>query len=311
LACLVGKTREELKEMEVTFTKSQLMLLYAMRFIDYIKDSNTEKIITTMPILGSKEKRSLIKKVRKSTYEIEPELEEDIYALKKTLKKIGHEDHTFSILFSAVIDGIVWLPFRAQGFVTEFALTPQKPLYDGVYWAYYPKRDFRCGTNIALGDDVYVLLNWSDGPMEKIQKVFNWKNLRLIHDDYLKYGKIVNEELRHKLKLYKVIDAAGNLTVPIIEMKSNDPIFLTLQSMASKIVKLIGEKLDLESLKEEYGFWDKEKAFVVAYHEWMWEFMEYLNEQGIVKKPLAFSNPKEAEPKDIGDLLFLVKGSIN
>lgn len=106
LACLGGKTKEELEEIGITFTKSQLMLLHAMGFIDYIKDSNTEKIITTMPILGSKEKRSLIKKVRKLAYEIEPELKEDIYALKEALKKIGHEDHIFSILFSAVIDGI-------------------------------------------------------------------------------------------------------------------------------------------------------------------------------------------------------------
>lgn len=154
LACLRGKTREELKEMGVTFTESQLMLLYAMKFIDYIKDSNTEKVITTLPILGFKEKRSLIKRVRKLAYEIEPELSKDIYALKEVLKKIGCEERTFSILFSAVIDGIVWFPFIAQGFVTEFELTPQKPLYDGVYWAYYPKRDFRCGTNIALGNDV-------------------------------------------------------------------------------------------------------------------------------------------------------------
>lgn len=138
------------------------------------------------------------------------------------------------------------------------------------------------------------MMYWSDGPMEKVQKVFNWKNLRIIHSDYLKYGKIVNEELRRKLEPYEVIDATGNLTVPLIEMKGDDPIFSICQSIASKLVKLIAKKLDLESLKDEYGFYDKEKAFVVAYHEWMWEFMEYLDEKGIVKKPVAFSNPEEA-----------------
>jgi hypothetical protein len=42
----------------------------------------------------------------------------------------------------------------------------------------------------------------------------------------------------------------------------------------------------------------------------MWEFMEYLDEQGLVKKPFAFSYPEDAEPKHIGKLLFVVKGSI-
>jgi hypothetical protein len=39
----------------------------------------------------------------------------------------------------------------------------------------------------------------------------------------------------------------------------------------------------------------------------MWEYMDYLEERGIVKKPFAFSNPSEAEPKDVGALMFVIK----
>jgi hypothetical protein len=193
--------------------------------------------------------------------------------------------------------------------VKEFELNQDRPLYDGVYWAYYPKRDFRCGTNIAIGNNVFIVLNWSDGPMKKIQKVFNWTNLYALRDDFLKHRKVINEDLKLELKSYEVVDDNGNFIVPIIEMDMNDQVFLICQSIATKLVGLIIQKLNLEDIQEEFGFSDWEKAFVVTCHEWMWEFMEYLDEQGVVKKPFAFSNPEEAEPKHIGKLLFIVKGS--
>lgn len=309
LSCQGGKTREALREEGIVFTESQLLLLKAMGFLDTVEDSGMEKWITTLPILGFREKKALIRQLRDLAQEIEPLLRDDIQKLKEALSEKGWEGHTFSILFSAVVDGIVWFPFRAQGFVKEFALDRDRPLYDGVYWAYYPKRDFRCGTNIALGDDVYAILNWSDGPMKKIQEVFHWDNLYALRDQFLKRGKVVDEELRSQLIPYGVLDQEGHFTVPLIEMDPNDPLFPLCQSMASTIVGFISQKMDLENLREEFGFADTEKAFVVAYHEWMWELMEYLDEKGIVKKPVAFSNPEKAGPEDIGRLFFIVRGS--
>ncbi len=311
LSCLKERTRDELRKNGIHFTESQLMLLKAMGFLDIGKDSEPEKLTTTLPILGLSEKQALIQKVRNLAGQIAPELRYDIEKLKEVLAKKGYEDTLFSILFSAVVDGIVWFPFRAQGFVKEFALDQDRPLFDGVYWAYYPKRDFRCGTNIALGDDVFMMLNWSDGPMEKIQEVFNWDNLYALRDELLKHGKVADVELRSKLIPYGVVNDNGEFTVPIIEMKPDDQIFLVCQSLAEKIVGFIFQKLDLEKLQEEFGFSDRERAFVVAYHEWMWELMEYLDEQGLARKPLAFSHPEEAGPKDIGKLFFIVKGSVN
>jgi hypothetical protein len=310
LFCQGGKTREALREEGVDFTESQLMLLKAMGFLDTVEDSGMEKWVTTLPILGFREKKALIRQLRDLAHEIEPLLRDDIQKLKEALSEKGWEGHTFSILFSAVVDGIVWFPFRAQGFVKEFALDRDRPLFDGVYWAYYPKRDFRCGTNIALGDDVYAILNWSDGPMDKIQEVFHWDNLYALRDQFLKHGKVVDEELRSELIPYGVLDQEGSFTVPLIEMDPNDPLFSLCQSMASAIVGFISQKMDFENLREEFGFADTEKAFVVAYHEWMWELMGYLDEQGIVKKPVAFSNPEKAGPEDIGRLFFIVRGSI-
>lgn len=309
LSCLGGKTREELQEKGIGFTESQLMLLKAMGFLDCVKDTKPEKLITALPILGFSQKQALIQKVRNLAGEIEPELRDEIKKLKEALGKTGYQDYLYSIFFSAVADGIVWFPFRAQGFVKEFALDQDRPLFDGVFWTYYPKRDFRCGTNIALGNDVFMILNWSDGPMEKIQKVFHWDNLYTLRDEFVEHGRVVDEELKSELIPYGVVDNNGNFNVPIIKMETDDQIFLICRSLAAKIVGFMGQKLDLDKLQEEFGFADKEKAFVVAYHEWMWELMEYLDKQGLIRKPLAFADPGKAGPRDIGKLFFIVKGS--
>jgi hypothetical protein len=311
LACLGGKTWTELKKAGVNATESQLMLLNAMRFIDYKEELKSDTITTTLPILGRNKKQLLIREVREFAEQIEPELREDIQNLKKTLTGNGYEDCIFSVLFSCVVDGLVWFPFRAQGLVSEFTLSEQRPLFDGVYWSYYPKRDFRCGTNIALGENIFIIVNWSDGPQEKIQKVFNWKNLRSMHDQLVQSGRIVEEDLKQQLMPYRVIEQNGKPIVPVIEMKMDDPVFSVCQAMAAKIVRFMAGHLDLDRIRTEYGFPDKETAFVVVYHEWMWEFMEYLVEKGIVEKPEAFERPEEAEAGDIGKLLFIVKGSVD
>jgi hypothetical protein len=312
LACKKPRTRENLNKMGISCTESQIMLLQAMGFIDIDdKDAQPESIQTTLSILGYTKKQALIQKVRKMAYEFAGEIEEDIHVLMDILKKTGHRERAFSIFFSFIVDGIAWFPFRSQAYVSEFELTLEKPLYDGIYWAYYPKREFRCGTNIALGNDLYVLLNWSDDAREKIQKVFNWTNLNQIHSDLLEQGRIVHAELRQALEPYGIVDAEGNLTVLTIEMNDDDPIFQNCQTLAAKVVQFIGAKMDLKELWEEFGFTNAETAFVVTYHEWMWELMMLLAEKGIVEIPFAFINQEEAEARDISRLIFVVKGKIN
>lgn len=75
--------------------------------------------------------------------------------------------------------------------------------------------------------------------------------------------------------------------------------------------RLFFDNVEIESLTEKFELYDEEKAFAVSYHEWMWEYMDCLEENGIVKKPFAFSNPKEAKSSDIGVLMFIVKTSSN
>jgi hypothetical protein len=138
---------------------------------------------------------------------------------------------------------------------------------------------------------------------------FNYTSLTLLYNDLIKHGKVINEELYKQLASYRIFDSAGNLTVPVIEQDENNRLYKECKSLALKTFELFVENIDIERLMVEYELVNEEGAFAVSYHEWMWEYMDYLEEKDIVKKPFAFSNPKEAQPEDIGALLFIVKTS--
>lgn len=55
-----GKTRKELREEKIGFTESQFMLLKARGFLDFRRDTEPERLLTNLPILGSSDKQALI-----------------------------------------------------------------------------------------------------------------------------------------------------------------------------------------------------------------------------------------------------------
>jgi hypothetical protein len=104
-------------------------------------------------------------------------------------------------------------------------------------------------------------------------------------------------------------------TLPILGVKKKQALIQRVRAAAREIEPALREDLSaLAKTLKDAGYEDRAFSIlfsaVVAYHEWMWEFMRYLEEQGILKKPLAFADPRAARPKDIDRLLFVVKGSM-
>ncbi len=307
IACLSEKTKDELKANDISFVDSQLLILNVMRLLDVQED----RLKTVMPILGSKKMKSLRKKMRDLSLKIEPELRSGVDALKIELKKIGRKENVYTILFSYVLDELALDFFYEEGLIESSNPSAEKPFWAGTYWAVYPRREFSCGTDKMESPEISIMLNWSNVLGDKMWEGFNITNLRLLYNDLIKYGRVVNDELRKKLSSYRIFDSSGNLTVPIIEQKENNQLFQKCKSLALKASQQFLNNVDLKSLIEEYQLYDETKALAVSYHEWMWEYMDYLEENGIVRKPFAFSNPEEAKSSDIGALMFIVKTSSN
>ena len=302
LACLEGTTKDELLEAGVSFGESQLMLLHAMRLLD-MQDDNLK---TMMPILGSEKMRSLRQRMHSLAIKLGEELQEEVKTLSNELEKIERKSSMFTILFSYALDTLPWQYYEEKGLVQVMnQRTLEKPLWAGVYYACYPPRATSCGTNSESGQGISFKVNWG-GYGNKIWKYFTRDNLGILHSDYATHGKIVNEEIRKELAEIKIFDSDGHLTIPVIKESGADLLYKACQAVADKSARLFLEFADIEGQIVEYGFHDREKAIVVSYHEWMWEFLDYLVEKGIMQRPFHFTNWEESTPEDIGSLLIVV-----
>lgn len=51
---------------------------------------------------------------------------------------------------------------------------------------------------------------------------------------------------------------------------------------------------------------DSSAALVIAYHEFMWELLAYLEQTGVVRPPAILSAKTHADPRQVHDLVFVV-----
>ena len=306
LACISGKTIDQIKSMEIDFTASQIRLLKDWRLL---KEEN--KILkTTFPILNADKTKKLRNHPKKISSYLGENLQDDIIHLTKELKSLQREKNIYSILFSYVIDGLVWDRFIEKEILKEREITVEEPFWSGVMWAVYPPRDFSCGTNSISDQGVSLNVNWSEKAIKKmIPFVADWKNLGKMLDDFLQKGKVEDENAKKVFSPFNLFNSSGQFTIPIIEEKKGNTLYEICFLISEKIAKEVPKLLNLSELKEAFDFRNEEQTLVIVYHELMWDLLDYFEEQNLIQKPIAFANPEKAESKDIADLVFFVKGN--
>lgn len=158
LACTSERTLEELKSMGIRFTQSQIRLLTDWRLLQ----ENEEVFKTVFPILDEDKTNHLRHQMKKGASTLGQDLREDVISLAKELHSIGREKNVYTILFSYVLDGLVWDIWEEKGILVKRKITEENPFWTGVIWAVYPPRDFACGTNRLSDKGVSLNINWSE-----------------------------------------------------------------------------------------------------------------------------------------------------
>jgi len=135
--------------------------------------------------------------------------------------------------------------------------------------------------------------------------VADFGNFGKMFDDFIEKGKIESKDAKKVFGPFNLFDSNGRFTVPIIVEKNEDSLYKISLALSKKICEQVLK--DIEKLTKDLCFQDKEEALVIAYHELMWELLEYFEQKGLIQKPIAFANPEAAQSKDIADLVFIVK----
>ena len=304
LACLDGKTRNQLKAARISFTESQLVLLVTWKVLE----ENKSVLKTTFPVMNADQTLRLRDKAKIAARSLAAALRADVVDLVGQLNAQGRRQNAYTILFSYLLDHIVWDLFRENRILEPRSLTVDNPFWDGELWASFPKREFFCGTNTIADKGVALNVNWTEKAIRKmVPFVADWKNFGRMFEDYAAKGFVENEEAKTVFAPFRLFDGQGRFTVPIIDAAENNALYQVSLRIARRVADDAPVLLKIEDLAKEFGFRDAKQALVIGYHELMWALLDELESQELIRKPVAFSNPEKAEAKDIADLVFIVR----
>jgi hypothetical protein len=305
LACISKKTMDQLSSQGIPCTESQLFLL---KTFDLLREKD-DAFEVAFPILDRSRTMLLRDYSLKAVPKLAEALKADIVQLADVLKSSKREKNIYTILFAYVLDHLVWVQFENNHLSTKQELSLENPFWGGEVWASYPPREFSCGTNTIAEKGIQLKVNWSESVIPKmIPFVADWKNFGRMFDDYVDKGRVVDAQAKKVFAPFNLFDDSGNFTIPVIEEKSENPLYGLCLTIAAKTAEQVPGIIDLDEITERFGFRDKKQAMVIIYHELMWDLLDELAKQGIIRQPVAFSDPKNTESKDIADLVFIVRG---
>jgi hypothetical protein len=292
-----GLTRKQLDSLKMPYTRSQLLLLESQRLLN--KTNGIYK--TTIPILDSEQTDHLRKQSRFVAGEIYPEIEKECRNLVAHLSEQNRSRNAYSILFSYVLDGLIWKRFEKEAIVKE---QDGRGIWSGNYWFLTPKRLVDCGGTNSLTNEEFVF-KWNWSHTENVTDELWEKNVEALFP--LAQGNAVpNKEIIDEFSDFGFFDENLHLTIPVINEKENNTLCLLSNNIIDKLLSAFLAKTDIETLKTSYKFNDNNETVVIFYHEVMFDLMDLLLEKQVIQMPTAFQTSENVTPKDAADLCFIV-----
>ena len=304
LACRAGETRGQLGRARIDHSESQIQLLKDWRLLQ--EDAGVLR--TQVPVLPPPETLALRARMRKHAAVIASHIRGDLRALTAQLKAVGRDRNTFAVLFSYVLDGLVWEQLNQRGLVKERKLSVEEPLWSGVFWASYPPRSFTCGTNSERRGNKELFISWSRSSRQLMKPFLaDWRSVSRMFEQLSSGGRVTDTGLRRLFAPYELFDQQGRFTGPVLKEVSGDPLYERSLAIAARVAEDVERRIDPARVSSELGLGNEQAALVIAYHELMWELLDNLERAGALRRPAFFAAPERARPADFGDLILIVE----
>jgi hypothetical protein len=300
LALKDGKTLDELDKSGMKYSKKQLGVLQALNFIK----KQDDKYYTSISILNANETAELRTITKDIAGKIILQLHNDYTLFARTLQQQGFESNTYSVMFSYVLDNLVWQKLEAVNAIPIQKISVERPVWDGTLWFTQPKRAFECGTNIVSVDNMNFGINWSDDSGVSLGE-FGEGDFDAILKDYKKNTIITDSAIKYMMLKYGLCTTVGKLKFPVIKHDSTDKVNVYSQNMANTISDFMVKNIDFTGVLSKYHIKSKADATVILNHEIIWDLLDILEENKLIKKPIAFAQPQNSKPTDAKDMVFI------
>lgn len=296
-----GASRESLGRDGIVFTESQIELLRDWRLLS----EHDGELKTLMPVLGPDEMNRLRSLLSSHAKQVGKSLAPDFENLVAMLTRSGYSGNAYSILFSYVLDDMVWDEFDRLHVLPSLEITADKPFWSGVVWAVYPRRD-SLGTNSRSYGGWDLFVTWTRSVQPLLTPLNDSTLTQTLLKDLESHGSESDPTIRSQLAALGILTSEGKPAVPIIHERPSDAIYVDSLALSRKLSQEVLRAMQAEDIPSVIGAGDRGVALIIAYHEFMWELLAYLEESGIVHVPAVLGGQGQVDPLRTRELVFLV-----
>ena len=296
-----GATRQTLGRNGIAFTESQIELLKDWRLLS----EQDGELKTFMPVLGPDEINRLRSLLSSQAKQVGKSLAPDFENLVAMLMRSGYGGNAYSIVFSYVLDDLVWDEFDRRHILPSMEVTADKPFWGGVVWAIYPRRD-PLGTNSRSYGGWDLFVTWTRSVQPLLTPLNDSALTRRLLKDLESLGSEPDPAIRSQLAALGILTNEGKPAVPIIRERTSDTIYVDSLALSRKLSDEVLRAMQADDIPAVIGVDDRGVALIIAYHEFMWELLAYLEESRIVHVPPVITGQEQIDPMGTQKLVFFV-----
>ena len=283
-------TVAKLDSLGIPYSKSQIRLLE----VGDLLSSNKGVYTTSMKIFDKFETEAIRHQSKEFADSIFPMIEPEIRRLISDFAKAGYSKHTYSLIFSYLLDSYIWDDERLGPPVN----CEDHGTWSGAYWAMFESRlHDKIGTN-GYGP---VLQNWTDnlGYWLSSSKLISFAREVI----KTKGSPIENQDVIDAIAGWGLTDEKGNILIPILHKNNNDNIDNLCRSITNKLSDAV--KKYCSAWNTAHNITSERVGQIIFYHEVMWDLLDILESKRMIAMP-AILKGEEVGRQHFGSICFIV-----
>lgn len=296
-----GATRDQLAERGAVATDSQLYLLQNFGLLK----KQGEIYRTSFPILGPEIMSGLRGNLSTLAKELSPKIQTDVAAIADELKRGGFREHVYAVVFSYVLDGLIWDQLQARSALPSVELTPEHPLWNGAFWAFYPKQASSFGTNELKEGGITLQMTWSDRVLPSLRALTSSPELKRFLQN-VSEARATDSPLRDERGTEWSFFNDGRLSIPVIHPKAGDIVHDAGNRIAAQMAEaLVGTELARAARALIPNATEPQATLILA-HEFMWLLRDELVSATVIQPPPVLQPAGELSATNLRALVYLI-----
>jgi hypothetical protein len=273
--------RNGARRAQLAGTDAQLGSLLEFQLLEWDGDL----LRASFPVVGSVEMIALRAHLRELARPLADTVESPARKIGVELDRQGLGVGGYALVFGYALDLLLWEPLKKAGALPDTALTPERPWWNGAFWAIYPPREGSSGTNfLDCGTGVTLVMVWSDETAAPLRAFAESPGVREAVDELTGVGATKEQAgtaIGHQRRLRQKDGRPG---LPIV---GNGGLLDDLAHHVAEPVAALLASSGADAARDLVPTNKRTEATVIVAHELIWELTEQLITRRACRLPPA------------------------